>query len=247
MAAEALCGWTRRSVEFLSPKELALPGRWIDGGSTYRVLRNDRDRAASSQTTRGGPGDGRRRDHRGRRPGRPDAGRLSCAWPGCGRWCWSGSRGCGRPRRPAASTGRSWNCCATGACWTGSKRPAAVLPPGSRGPVRRCAPGLLAPGGSPDAGGASPAAAARAPARRTRPRTRRRHTPRTRGGRGQPGRRHGDRGRARPGRALPGDRPLPGGLRRRAQPGPRHGRDPVPRHHLSRGQPARPRSPCPIR
>ena len=23
--------------------------------------------------------------------------------------------------------GRSWNCCATGACWTGSKRPAAVL------------------------------------------------------------------------------------------------------------------------
>ena len=28
----------------------------------------------------------------------------------------------------------------------------------------------------------------------------------------------GDRGRARPGRAVPGDRPLPGGLRRRAQP-----------------------------
>ena len=35
-------------------------------------------------------------------------------------------------------------------------------------------------------------------------------------------------------------RSLPGGLRRRAQPGPRHGRDPVPRHHLSRGQPAGP-------
>jgi cation diffusion facilitator CzcD-associated flavoprotein CzcO len=30
-------------------------------------------------------------------------------------------------RRPAVSTGRSWNYCATGACWTGSKRPAAVL------------------------------------------------------------------------------------------------------------------------
>ena len=112
--------------------------------------------------------------------------------------------------------------------------------PGSCGPVRRCASGLLTPGRSPDMGGASPATATRAPARRTRPRTRRRHTPRTRSGRGQPGRRHGDRGRARPGRAVPGDRPVPGGLRRRAQPGPRHGRDPVPRHHLSRGQPAGP-------
>jgi hypothetical protein len=29
------------SVEFLWPKELALPGRWMDGGFTYRaVLRN---------------------------------------------------------------------------------------------------------------------------------------------------------------------------------------------------------------
>ncbi len=63
----------------------------------------------------------------------------------------------------------------------------------------------------------APATAARAPARRTRPRTRRRDAPRARGGRGQPGRRDGDRGRARPGRPLPGDRPLPGGLRRRAQ------------------------------
>ena len=34
------------SVEFLWPKELALPGRWIDGGSTYRGLRDDPGRAA---------------------------------------------------------------------------------------------------------------------------------------------------------------------------------------------------------
>ena len=63
---------------------------------------------------------------------------------------------------------------------------------------------------------------------------------RTRGDWGQPGRRRGNRGRARPGRAVPDDRSLPGGLRRRAQHGPRQGRDPVPRHHLSRGQPAGP-------
>ena len=95
------------------------------------------------------------------------------------------------------------------------------------------------PGGFAAVGGASPATATRAPARRARQRTRRRPTPRARGGRGQPGRRRGDRRRARPGRALPGDHPLPGGLRRPAQPGPRPGRDPVPRHHVSRGQPAR--------
>ena len=41
-------------------------------------------------------------------------------------------------------------------------------------------------------------------------------------------RRGGDRGRARPRRAVPGDRPVPSGLRRRAQPGPCYGRDPVP-------------------
>ena len=52
----------------------------------------------------------------------------------------------------------------------------------------------------------------------TRRRSRCRDPPRTRGGRAEPGRRRGDRGRARTRRAVPGDRPVPGGLRRRAQP-----------------------------
>ena len=43
------------SVEFPWPTERALPGRWIDGGSTYRGLRHDPGHAACSQTTRGGP------------------------------------------------------------------------------------------------------------------------------------------------------------------------------------------------
>jgi hypothetical protein len=77
------------------------------------------------------------------------------------------------------------------------------------------------PGGSPAARPAAPTTATRTPARRTRRRTRCGHPPRTRGGRGEPGRRQGDRGRARAGRAVPGGRPIPGGLRRPAQPGPR--------------------------
>ena len=73
------------------------------------------------------------------------------------------------------------------------------------------------------------------------------HTPRTRGGRGQPGRRHGDRRGARPGRALPGERPVPGGLRRPAQQGPRRwpgSRSPAPPIQRSTGWA---RSPWPIR
>ena len=50
----------------------------------------------------------------------------------------------------------------------------------------------------------------------------------------------GRRGRARAGRAASGDRSVPGRLRRVAQPGARPGRLPVPRHHVSGGQPARP-------
>jgi thioredoxin 2 len=38
------------SVEFLWPKELALPGRWIDGGSTYRALRHDPERDNEAMT-----------------------------------------------------------------------------------------------------------------------------------------------------------------------------------------------------
>ena len=58
------------------------------------------------KTARGAASDGRRRDHRGRRPGGPSW-PVSCAWPECGRWYWSGSRGCERPRRPTVSMGRS--------------------------------------------------------------------------------------------------------------------------------------------
>ena len=50
----------------------------------------------------------------------------------------------------------------------------------------------------------------------------------------------GDRGRARARRAVPGECAVPGGLRRRTEPGPRPGRHPVSGHHLSRGKPTGP-------
>jgi hypothetical protein len=55
----------------------------------------------------------------------------------------------------------------------------------------------------------------------------------------EPGQRRGDRGRTPAGRAASGDRSIPRRLRRRAQPGARPGRHPVPRHHVSRGSAVR--------
>ena len=78
--------------------------------------------------------DGRRRDHRGRRPDRPDAGRRAAPGRSAMRWCWSGIRRSGRSRRPGVSAGRSWRCCATAACWSDSRQPAPAPVPALRLP-----------------------------------------------------------------------------------------------------------------
>ena len=78
----------------------------------------------SDRSAWGVSGDGRRRDHRGRRPDRPDAGCRAAPGRSATRWCWSGTRRSARSRRPAVSAGRSWSCCATAACWNDSKPPA---------------------------------------------------------------------------------------------------------------------------
>ena len=130
--------------------------------------------------------DGRGRDHRGRRPDRPDAGgravpgRSGCAGAGAasadpgdpeGRGSEWADRGGAALPRPAGAIR--------------SRQPRAR--PGTPVAVRRGARGHDAPGRTADAPAAAPAAAARGRARRAGLRARRRDPSRTRGGRAQPG------------------------------------------------------------